>query len=251
MKNKSPPQAPKNIINKSPPQAQKKKTRAHDEHISNAKAEAAKCAPRHFWGDCGDPPDFLGSPEKKQPAPTPKICSRTRAGNAVGPPTTSKLYDLSGVSQNEVSFGKKAVHNPYTTPAQAVSRVSQASRVGRAQPFAQAFTSGRWVFPMSVFAQPIPPTLCTSQPGFNKVLSCLEMLRIVLLLTACCVFLSWMSSDFDSPGNPKNKTERQNLETPRSYERHWTNAKLFREWLGLSSEGIMCMRGAHSGGSTR
>ena len=49
-------------------------------------------APRRPRGDLGDPPPNLGEPRKKQ-APPCKICSRIRAGNAVGPPVTSNLFD--------------------------------------------------------------------------------------------------------------------------------------------------------------
>ena len=94
-----------------------KKTRArrrdNDEQISNAKPEAAKCAPRRpeaFLGRLRGPHRSFGEPRKKiARARAHKICSRIRAGNAVGPPTTSKLYDLLVVSpKTKFRLGKTA-----------------------------------------------------------------------------------------------------------------------------------------------
>ena len=64
-------------------------------------------APRGIVGEIlGTPPRNFGEPRKNS-ASTHKICSRIRAGNAVGPPTTSNLYDLLMVSpKTKLRLGK-------------------------------------------------------------------------------------------------------------------------------------------------
>ena len=91
-----------------------KKTRArrrdNDEQISNAKPEAAKCAPRRPEAPQGR---SRGPPRKSRGAPAEKNGPRQETAAGFGPeiqfshlsPAISLI--LSGVSQNEVSFGKK------------------------------------------------------------------------------------------------------------------------------------------------
>ena len=87
---------------------------------------------------------------------------------------------------------QKSLHNPHTTPAQAVSRVSQASHVGRAQPFAQGIYFGEMSLSNERSCTTHPPNPLYKPARFNiiyHVWNCLESLY------CCCVFLFRMSSD--------------------------------------------------------
>ena len=80
---------------------------------------------------------------------------------------------------------KKSVHNPCTTPAQAVSRVSQACRVGRAQPFAQGIYFGEMSLSNERSCTTHPPNPLYNPARFNMIYhvwNCLESLY------CCCVF---------------------------------------------------------------